>query len=242
MRNYHKEGREMEEQRMEVAVEVLKERFEEAANIWETAMGKVFPTTEKEFYYRTTIERIRQACDNQEISNVALLAFIITTGTLIGFLPSEWYALSLKTRSFSDEETKENNGELSFFRGIASASVFEWDASKNWLDRALDDRLLLRKMQLASLLLRAWCKVHLREYDGALADLVTITEDVGLRTSEGKKRVENIKGFVKVLAACDIGIEEDARLVAILPEGEADEIALKISRQIPAPSTDTAAT
>lgn len=228
----------MEEQRKEVAVEVHKERFEEAVNIWETAMGKAFPTTEKEFYYRTTIERISQACDSQEMSNAEILAFIITNGILIGFLPSEWNALSLKTRSFSDEESKKKNGEWCFFMGFASAGVSEWDDSKNWLGRALEDRLLPRKMQLASLLLRAWCKVHLQEYDEALTDLVTITEDVGLRTPEGKQRVENIKGFVEVLASCDIGIEEGARLVAILPEGEADEIALKISRQIPAPSAD----
>lgn len=136
------------------------------------------------------------------------------------------------------KEAVKDNGEVNFWMGIASASDFKWDASSSWLDRALEDKLLLRKMQLASLLLRAWCKVHLRKYNEALTDLVAITEDIKLRTPEGKRRVKNIKGFVDVLVTCDISIEESAKLVAILPSGEAEEIALESGRQIQVPSTE----
>ncbi|MFC1989450.1 hypothetical protein ACFLVW_02645 [Chloroflexota bacterium] len=243
----------MEEPKLEEAVEVLKEWFEEAVNIWETETSQLFPSTERGLYQQIAIEGFRKATNDKNRYNVIFRAATISTSIRLGFLPSEYYVSCEKAWSVFDsidvpvgtpddevhkiyKEATKTHGEVNFWIGIDSASDFKWDESNSWLDRALEDKLLPRKMQLASLLLRAWCKVHLREYDEALTDLATITKDIKLRTIKGKQRVGSIKGLVEVLATCDISIEEDSKLVAILPDGEADEITLESGKQIPVPS------
>ncbi len=245
----------MDKQKMGEAVEVLREWFKESVTIWEKETSQVFPDTERELYQRIAIKGFLKANDDQDRYNVISRAATISNVIRLGFLPSEYYASCEKAWSVFDsidipanmpeddvhkiyDEAIKNNGEVNFWMGIANASDFKWDESNNWLDRALKDRLLPRKMQLASLLLRAWCKVHLREYDEAITDLVTIREDIKLRTPKGKQLVENITGFVKILATCDMSIEEEVKLVAILPDDESDEIALESGKQIQVPSPE----
>lgn len=161
-------GREMDKQKVEEAIELLRKWFGEAVTIWETYTGDEFSHKERELYDNVIIKKFQKVNDDQGRSSILFRASTITTDIWLGFLPSEYLASS--GRAFSifgsinvpvdmprDEinelykEATKDNGEVNFWMGIDRAGDLKWEDSKYWLDRALEDWSLPRKMQLASL-------------------------------------------------------------------------------------------
>jgi len=227
--------------------EALTKLFEAAVSVWEAETGKVFPLAEREIYQQIAIERYIKAIDEAGKFTVLVRAFVINFSIHLGFLPSEYRASSIRAWSlFGNIDVPENlprgdveklfneitkdHGEANFWVGISYASDLKWDENRESLSNALKDRLLPRKMLLASLMLRAWCNVHLKQYDEAFKDMSILTEEVKLRTPEGRQLVEHYKGYIAALADYDIDIYESCKLVFILPDDEADEISLEPSK------------
>ena len=92
----------MGKQKRGEALEALMKQFETAANHCETEMDKVFPNKERELYSRIIIERFKEATDDQQIYSIIVRVYTISTGGLLGFLPSEYYASCERAWSIFD--------------------------------------------------------------------------------------------------------------------------------------------
>lgn len=208
----------------------LRFEFEEKVAQIQANAGKTFPEEEIETFYEI-VELVKTA--SEEIARTCLFVTgsMIVQSLELGFLPSEFEKSRkrihsrIHTKSLDEDIFEEftiatrSDSEERFWVGCGLFCAEKWDQAVIEFDSALQDRLLWRKMILASLQFKAWCHMNLGQYDEALSALQTAADN--LNTSEGKLKIESIMRFITTLQK--YGLEAKEPVFAILPADEFEE-------------------
>lgn len=220
------------------------ERNDEIKALW-TRTSKILdyfnvPEQECEIFVNEFFTPLEKAKKKEDKDFWNILLDMCIGGLGVGLMPSDCYQSLVKIGSIQTQKTSgqnKNQGEgyfwwacayLSFILpdkiGYLSHDDMPYSINNNvihFLNKALEDPLLPRKMFVIALQVKITCYVSQAEYDKARIELVSLEEYLQLPVS--KRKTISYMGYVSALRDYDMHVELDRLIQIDIPKEESEE-------------------